>query len=148
LDTQLGKNLAGLANDGPMNNTPIGNRPTVLTVEDEPDIRGIIAEELSEAGFNVIQAANGEAALAMVRQYHPKVIIIDLVMPKMNGLQFLLRLAALETDNASVIVISGMTDPLITETCRGAGASLIMDKPFHLDDLRIAVINAIANNPC
>ena len=119
-------------------------RPIVLTVEDEPDIRGLIADELSDVGFHVVQASNGEAGLAMVRRYRPKVIIVDLVMPKMSGLQFLLRLGPAETADSSVIVISGMTAPWIADACRKAGAGLMIDKPFHLTDLRTAVRNSAA----
>ena len=84
-----------------------------MTVEDEPDIRGLIANELSEDGSRVIQVLNREQGLSTVRRFRPKVIIVDLIMPKMSGLQSLPRLDPEITADISVIATSGLTEPSI-----------------------------------
>lgn len=124
-----------------MNQKPdlVWSRPTVLTVDDEADIREIVADELQEEGFNVVHAANGEEALAIVKESPPEVIVVDLLMPKMTGLQFLNRLKATNPVPYTAIVVSGLLEPWIVEACFNAGATTVIDKPFHLLDLRMAV---------
>jgi CheY-like chemotaxis protein len=61
----------------------------VLVVEDEQDIREGIAEVLDSEGYEVAQASNGCEGLTRARQFHPDVILLDLMMPVMNGWQFL-----------------------------------------------------------
>ena len=60
----------------------------LLLVDDDEDLRVSLAEALEEAGYSVIQAANGETALALVERELPDLVLLDLLMPVLNGWQF------------------------------------------------------------
>jgi DNA-binding response OmpR family regulator len=63
-------------------------RRTVLVVDDDEDIRGVVAEIMDAEGFHVLQAANGAEALSTARRTPPDLIILDLMMPVMDGWEF------------------------------------------------------------
>src|SRR5690348_9021728 len=64
----------------------------VLLLDDDPDDRELMGIVLSDAGYGVIEAANGEDALELAREHRPDLIIADILMPKMNGYEFVRRL--------------------------------------------------------
>src|SRR5439155_19864869 len=76
----------------------------VLVVDDEDDIRELCRVNLEFEGYEVIDAADGEAALQLVRSDHPDVIFLDLMMPKMDGWEVLRRLKE-DDATASIPVI-------------------------------------------
>ncbi len=61
---------------------------TVLVVEDERDIREVVAEALADEGYEVIGASDGAEALEKLHACHPTVVLLDLMMPRMNGWEF------------------------------------------------------------
>src|ERR687885_2636111 len=91
-----------------------GGRNRVLVVEDEPIIRRFLEEGLTDAGFHVITAHNGAVALDRVEEHQPDAVLLDLLMPVMDGLEFLRerqqqpRLAALPV----VVLSAGGPRPL------------------------------------
>jgi CheY-like chemotaxis protein len=101
----------------------------VMVVEDDHLIRQVIAEALEEEGFEVLEAANGKEALEALRQVHPSLILLDLMMPVMNGWEF--RRAQLEDPTLAdipVVVLSALKDHTVE-------AERSFTKPFDLEDL-------------
>ena len=88
-----------------------GNRPTphVLVVDDDPTVRAVVSQTLERAGWSIAEAENGRIALQRVAARRPDVIVLDLVMPELNGFEFL---AALRRDPAwrsvPVVVLTSM----------------------------------------
>jgi DNA-binding response OmpR family regulator len=107
---------------------------TVLVVEDELDIREIVAEALTDEGYQVIGACDGVDALEKLRACHPAVVLLDLMMPRMNGWQF--RAAQRQDPEVSRV-------PVIVLSALGHVADLdaaeYLQKPFDLDRLLSAV---------
>jgi DNA-binding response OmpR family regulator len=107
-------------------------RPVVLVAEDDPSVRMAIEFVLEGEGFEVLVAEDGERALAMARSKSPDAILLDQMMPKLDGKQVLSRLRESEdTAEIPVLVLTGMA--------RGApgewpGAHFV-GKPFAPDDL-------------
>lgn len=64
----------------------------ILVVEDEPDLRQALAESLKHGGFEVIEASNGGEGLEEAISRHPDLIILDILMPKMNGMEMMKKL--------------------------------------------------------
>lgn len=114
----------------------------VLVVDDEPMVRETLGRFLGEEGYVVDLAIDGESALAQVRAARPDAILLDLMMPGMNGRQFLQELRA-SPDYAGVPVllmtaVHGMSTNLAT-----LGASEVVEKPFVVDDLLNKVALAV-----
>lgn len=108
----------------------------VLLVEDEPDIRLIARAALARAGFHVVTAANGVEALALVAAERPDLILLDWMMPELDGPGTCARLKA---DPASagipVIFLTGRRDAADQARCAALGAAGCITKPF--DPLRL-----------
>ncbi|HEY6099714.1 MAG TPA: response regulator [Anaeromyxobacter sp.] len=108
--------------------------PTVLVVDDEPDIREAVSELLSEEGYDVVGASDGAEALTKLHTCHPTVVLLDLMMPGMDGWQF--RAAQREDPEVSgipVIVLSAL------DRVSDLDAADFIQKPFDLDRLLSAV---------
>ena len=82
---------------------------TVLVVDDEPDIRYLLRIALEEAGYGVVEAAHGEAALEQVRRSRPQLVVTDWMMPRMSGGELIERLRAVEGTRAIPILIVSST---------------------------------------
>lgn len=84
-------------------------KKTILVIDDEPDIRAIASIALRAAGYNVTESGDGREALRAIRQSKPDMIIMDLMMPEMNGIEFCRRmLDELKMDDTPVLMISGV----------------------------------------
>jgi CheY-like chemotaxis protein len=106
---------------------------TVMVVDDEPDIRYMLRLTLELAGYGVVEAAHGEAALEQVRRSLPQIVLTDRMMPRMNGGELIERLRADERTKAiPIVMISGT---------QGAhpGADAFLGKPFDPDELIVLV---------
>ncbi len=82
---------------------------TVLLVDDDLTLREMYEERLKTEGFNIIQATNGEEALVKARESKPHIILLDIMMPKVNGFDVLKELKAdEELKNIPVIVLTAL----------------------------------------
>jgi DNA-binding response OmpR family regulator len=113
----------------------IGKRE-ILVVDDDPSMLELLVDVLSSEGFEVRSAANGKLALQSVMTRPPHMILMDINMPDMDGIEVLRRLQALDVNfNIPVIFVSGMAK--IDEMAEGLslGAVDFIPKPYHNDDL-------------
>ena len=113
---------------------------TILVVEDEPQIAGIVRDYLEHAGFAVITAGDGAAALALVRARRPDALVLDLGLPRVDGLDVI---RAIRRDSrVPILILSARGD----ETDRVAGLELGADdyvvKPFSPREL-VARVRAV-----
>ena len=107
---------------------------TVLVVDDEERITAFLARSLAPQGHTVITASNGHDALQVLAAREVDLVLLDLVMPEMNGLQCLAALA--ETGNVPpVIVLSGVSDVAARVQALDGGAVDFVGKPFHVSEL-------------
>jgi CheY-like chemotaxis protein len=106
--------------------------PRVLLVEDDRDTREMYCEYLSFSGMDVTEARNGRGALEHAATERPDVVVTDIAMPEMDGLELSRRLRAQETTrNVPIIAVSGQA----TDSARQAGADVVLDKPCEPDRL-------------
>ncbi|MFM8410635.1 MAG: sigma-54-dependent transcriptional regulator [Alphaproteobacteria bacterium] len=115
-------------------------RPRVLVVDDDAGVRESLRLVLRE-GFEVLQAENGEVALAMVPGERPDVVLLDILMPGMDGLAVLERLRGSRPD-LPVIMLTATRTLKTAVTAMKLGAFDYVQKPFDLDELRAVVANA------
>lgn len=113
------------------------NTPVVLLVDDETHLRESLAELLSAEGYEVLQASDGQSALALVSQTdHLDVILMDLKMPKLDGLATLKALRQqIQTQHIPVLIITAFGDSEQTITAMQAGAYDYITKPFDANEI-------------
>jgi CheY-like chemotaxis protein len=116
----------------------------VLAVDDEPNIRRLIQTHLSRAGYQVLLACDGEEALALARAEQPEIIILDVMMPGMDGFQVLEALKSdPRTSESMVVMLTARSGDDPMRYSLRAGVDLYLTKPFHPEELR-AVIDRFA----
>ena len=106
----------------------------VLVVDDEDDVRLFLEDFLSERDLRVQSAHNGEAALKKVDEMMPDVVLLDIMMPGMNGIECLRRIK-LKHPQINVIMLTALKDEDNVEKARKLGAHDYIVKPFSLDYL-------------
>lgn len=113
---------------------------TILVVDHQANVRQMLQEYLPSQGFRVITAADGQEALYMYRHQRPDLVLLDVMLPKMNGLQFL-RIFCQEC-HIPVIIITALEDENEAVAGLNLGAEDYVTKPFRLREL-VARINAV-----
>ncbi|GAP62951.1 two-component system, chemotaxis family, response regulator CheY [Ardenticatena maritima] len=103
--------------------------PTVLVVDDAQFVRKRLQKILSEAGFDVLEAGDGQEAVDVYRQYHPDVVLLDITMPKLDGMEAL-RLIREYDPNARVVMLSALGQQAIILEALRRGARDFIVKPF------------------
>ena len=116
----------------------------VLIVDDDAMVRRATVRVLRREGYEVVESGSGEEALTMLEEAPPTVLLLDLVMPGMDGKQVLERLAPSPEDPYAVIVLSGQGDDEAIKACYAAGVTTFLRKPISPYELRGAVSNAVA----
>ena len=109
----------------------------VIVVEDEPEIRGVVAEALTDEGYRVTRAAEGESALRLLREQLHDLAIVDLMMPGMDGQRFLRECRA-DPSCASlqIVVVTAAHESQLDHL----DVQAVVLKPFDLGDLVDTVI--------
>ena len=106
----------------------------VLVVDDEEDAREMLTLILAQAGFDVDDAADGFAALSKVSHYRPDVVVTDLRMPGMTGVDLLQRIRRIHGD-VPVILATGLETWDLCTAAEAYGAVTCLVKPVELDEL-------------
>jgi DNA-binding response OmpR family regulator len=125
-----------------MDSTPPGAR--VLVVDDEVAIRDLLEYGLAQAGFEVRSARDGRAALEVVRSWTPEVIILDVMLPEVDGFTLLPALRRL-TD-VPIVMLSAKTATAEKVTGLARGADDYLAKPFELEEL-VARLHSALRRP-
>jgi DNA-binding response OmpR family regulator len=119
----------------------VGARDTVLIVEDDPDTRRMYRAALSLAAFDVVEAQDGLSALHILDQRRADIVILDLMLPTVDGLSVQQEIAAhAGTRDIPIVIVTGSTLPLddVKVPC-------IMRKPVSPDELVAAVRRCLAS---
>jgi DNA-binding response OmpR family regulator len=105
--------------------------PTILIADDDDDIRDVIAFKLQVAGFRTLSADNGRSALNLAVERRPRMIILDVTMPQLDGLSVCYELHSCpETSQIPVLMISGNSRPDDIDLGFANGADDYLPKPF------------------
>jgi len=110
--------------------------PTILIADDDDDIRDVIAFKLQVSGFRTLSADNGRTALNLAVERQPRMIILDVTMPQMDGLSVCYELhARRETAQIPVLMISGNGRPADMDHGFAIGADDYLPKPFSQQEM-------------
>jgi len=111
---------------------------SVLIVDDEPEIRSLLTDILADKGYRIDTAEDGVAALQMVVESHPDLVLLDVDMPRLRGVEAMVAIHGL-APATKVIMISGKADAQEARRALAAGAFDYITKPFDLTYLDEAV---------
>ncbi len=115
----------------------------ILIVDDDLRIRDSLEKLLTSFGYSIKKAASAEEADAWFTSQHFDLVMLDIEMPRMNGLEFL-RWVQTRDKEVAVIMVTGVDDPTVALECLEAGARTYLVKPIMGDFLRVAVRDALA----
>ena len=118
----------------------------ILIVDDEEKIRTMLRGVLQDEGFRTLEADSGEKVLDLVAQWHPRLVLLDIWMPHMDGIALLEQLQS-RNPALPVIVISGHGTIETAVRATKLGAADFLEKPFSLDTLLRSVQRALGKEP-
>jgi response regulator RpfG family c-di-GMP phosphodiesterase len=118
------------------------NLPYCLVVDDEERLRQVLTHVMRRDGFQCIEASNGIEALEQLRRYPVSLVLTDLRMPGMDGMELLRQVRARHSDVA-VMMITAVPDVQAAVECLAIGAMDYLTKPFYLEEVRARVAQAM-----
>ena len=121
---------------------------TVLLAEDEPNIVESLTFLLKRAGFEISVASDGRQALDAALEQQPAVLVLDLMLPELDGYEVLRRLRAdTKGEKLPVLMLTAKGQRIDRETALECGADLFMTKPFSNAEITAAVVELAARSP-
>jgi two-component system response regulator (stage 0 sporulation protein F) len=115
----------------------------LLIVDDQPGIRRLLYEVLSEDGYRVETVAGGREAIDKAVLLRPRLILLDMKMPGMNGLETLIELNKVYKDATAVILMTAYGELEIVMQAQKLGVNHYINKPFDLEDIRALIKSLI-----
>lgn len=118
----------------------------ILFIEDEPDLQKSLGGLLKNKGYEVISALDGEAGLNLAKKTSPDLILLDLILPKIHGLQILEQLkSTAETKNIPVVILTNIEESAEVERAIELGAKTYLVKAnYNLEDVAKKIITALS----
>ena len=107
-------------------------RRVVLVVDDDDMIRRLVRTVLEADDLEVVEASSGARALEMVDSTHPAVMVLDIMMPGINGVDVCRQV---DHSKVKVVILTARDDPVLEDECRAAGADAFLTKPFSSIEL-------------
>jgi CheY-like chemotaxis protein len=109
---------------------------SVLVVDDEPQVVWVLQFSLEAEGYTTFSARDGAQALTAIAEHHPKLMVLDIMMPTMDGWSVLEEMMQLpREERPRVIVVSAMSNLRDRAKAAEMGADAFVPKPFNVDDL-------------
>ncbi|MEH7095955.1 response regulator [Neobacillus vireti] len=110
----------------------------ILIVDDQFGIRILLNEVFQKEGYQTFQAANGVQALEIVTNHHPDLVLLDMKIPGMDGIEILKRMKVIDPE-IRVIIMTAYGELDMIQEAKDLGALTHFAKPFDIDDIRAAV---------
>ena len=118
-------------------------RTSVLVVDDEPQVVWVLQFSLEAEGYTTFAARDGVQAMSAIAEHHPQLMLLDIMMPTMDGWSVLEEMMQLpREERPRVVVVSAMANLRDRAKAAEMGADAFMPKPFNVDDL-LAVLQGL-----
>lgn len=122
------------------------DKKKLLIVDDQAGIRILLLEVFSTEGYETFQAANGRTALEIVRTHNPDLVLLDMKIPGMDGLEILKKIKEINRD-IKVIMMTAYGELDMIKEATDLGALMHFTKPFDIDEMRMAVNMQLGKGP-
>jgi two-component system response regulator MprA len=110
--------------------------PTVLVVDDEPQVVWVIEFSLQGEGYATLTAHDGFEAMTQIQRHHPDLMVLDVMMPRMDGWSVLEELGKLPAgDRPRVVMVTALASAMDRARAKALGAAAFVPKPFDMDQL-------------
>jgi len=119
------------------------NKPRILVADDEDDLRTLLGDLLSRSGYDVVSAADGEEAIALIRSSKLDVALLDIQMPGLSGIE-VLKFINQHSPSLRAIMLTGFADLKHAMEAREFGARDFINKPYKLDDILATITRVLA----
>ncbi len=117
-----------------------GSQKTVMIIEDEPDVSELFAEMMRLSGLRVIKTYTSTPAMTLIEQERPDIVILDVMMPDVSGLEVLTYMRGVpQLAPIPVVIVSAKAAPSDIQAGMAAGATAYLTKPVSYSDLKAAV---------
>lgn len=118
----------------------------ILIIDDESDLRALMAEHLTEEGYTVGTAANGRVGLAQMECFAPDLVVTDIFMPEVDGIEVILTIKSVYPGTAIIATSRGgaMCRYRFLDEAQVFGAVAVIEKPFSLSAF-LALVNRVAD---
>lgn len=113
-------------------------------MDDDPDIRALLVSVLADDGYDAAAASNGREALDMLDGWNADLVVLDLMMPVMDGWTFAQHMREEKRARVPIVILSAATD--LTRHAATIGAAGVIPKPFDLDTLLPTIERAVGHN--
>jgi CheY-like chemotaxis protein len=110
----------------------------LLVVDDEPGLCSLLKKQFSSIGFTVLTATSGQETLSLVKKEHPKIVLLDIKMLGMSGLEVLEKIKESYPD-IKVAMVTALSDPKLRQKAKELGADEFITKPFMNEELEEVV---------
>ncbi|HEU4364741.1 MAG TPA: response regulator [Candidatus Krumholzibacteria bacterium] len=110
----------------------------ILVVDDEQQIRDLLRESLTRAGYEVVDAPDGKQAIDLLRKQTFDIVISDILMPEKDGLEVIMYLQR-ESPMTKCIAISAPSNRVFLQSAQLLGATRVVEKPFTVADIEAAI---------
>ncbi len=116
------------------------SRPTILCIDDDRLVLGVCTSALEAHGYRVVMATHGRAGLAIAEKEHPALILLDIMMPNMDGFEVCRQLRSDPAfRHTPIVLLTAMNAPDLEEKGAEAGATLTLRKPFNPEQVVTAI---------
>lgn len=121
--------------------------PTILVADDDPELLSLMSRHLKPRAGKLLEASDGDQALALVEKEHPDLILLDVMMPGRSGWEVCKSIREKHQQKVGIIMLTGIGDKLNELTSPLYGANEYLDKPFDFADLDKAITKVLHRKP-
>jgi DNA-binding response OmpR family regulator len=137
--------VSGSRSSNPALDDALASKGRVLVVEDHPDTQAVVAEYLTERGFEVTVASDGQTAIRLLHETRPDLMYLDMNLPHISGYDVCEQIrASSELRAMGIVMVSAQSSINVEAFCLEAGADAFLAKPFELESLADLVAQIVA----
>lgn len=115
-------------------------RKSILVIDDSPLVRDLIKQTLYNKDITIFEASNGEEALSLLKKIKPDLILLDVMMPDMDGISFMKKFNELSSCRAIPVVgLTALSEKCIVDELKSLGVGEVIFKPFSPTKLRVVI---------